>query len=174
MHPLSRGRHSSAYPASRSPCNMACVLTRVHWLPSVRRPTMTSVPASTPCRWAHGLGEAGWGEDDHGLLGLFPVSVWEGPAGAECEGCADHPCRPEGPAQGAVLCVARGLPVTQSSKVGSQGGVSGPALVWMSLLPRALRHHLTPPGLQDSYLASLCPLGRDLTWVGGPVTAPRG
>lgn len=152
---------------------MACGLTRVHWVPSVRRPTMTSVPASTPYRWAHGLGEAGWGEHGRCLFCPFPVSVWEGPAGAECEGCADHPRRPEGLAQGAILCVARGLPVAQGSKVGSPGGMSGPALVWMPLLPTALRHHQMPPGLRDSCLVSLCSLGRVLTWVGGSSYCPK-
>lgn len=132
---------------------------------------MTSVPASTPCRWAHGFGEAGGGVcvGGHGcpLLRLFPVSVWEGPAGAEREGRADHPRRPEGPAQGAVLRVARGLPVAQGSKVGSPGGVRGPALVGMTLLPRALRRRrLLLPGLQDSCL------GPDLGW--GLVSVPRG
>lgn len=73
---------------------------------------------------------------------LCPVSVWEGPAGVEREGRPDHPRRPEGPAQRAILCVARGLPVAQGSKVGSLRGMSGPALFWMLLVTRAKM----PPG----------------------------
>lgn len=46
------GTHTSA--SCRSPYGKACRPTQVCWQPFAKKQTMTSVPASTHCRWAWG------------------------------------------------------------------------------------------------------------------------
>lgn len=119
---------SHALVSCRSPSGRACRPTRVPWQPSVRRQTTISEPASTPCRCAgRKLAVVGW---DRGQLPLnphtlCPVPARARPAGAERSGCADHTSRPQGPAQGALLCVAGGLPAAPGPEVDGAGRRSG-------------------------------------------------
>lgn len=120
-----------ALASCRSPYGRACRLTQVPWQLSVRRQTMISVPASTPCRWAEGswLWWVGQGAASLTPHTLCLVPAWTGPAGAECSGRADHTSWPQGPAQRALLCVAGGLPAAPGPEVDGVGRTNG----WASL-----------------------------------------
>lgn len=73
------------------------------------------------------LAVVGWSREQLPLTSHTPcpVPAWAGPARAECSGCADHTSWRQGSAQGALLCVARGLPVASSPEVSGVGRMSG-------------------------------------------------
>lgn len=67
---------------------------------------------------------------------LCPVPARARPAGAECPGRADHTSRPQGPAQGALLRVAGGLPAAPGPEVGGWQREGGPGSAWTSVVPQ--------------------------------------
>lgn len=78
-----------------------------------------------------GVGQGAAASQPHTLC---PVPARARPAGAECSGRADHTSRPQGPAQGALLCVAGGLPAAPGPEVDgvAEGGAgqAQPGYLW--------------------------------------------
>lgn len=80
-----------------------------------QRPLHAS-PVSISC-WS-------WGQPSSPSLTPCPVPAQAGPAGTERSGRSEHAHWPEGSAEGALFCVAGGLPAAPGPEVGR------PALAW--------------------------------------------
>ena len=97
-------------------------------------------------RWAGGAGAAaGGGRAQPPLTAphtLCPVPARAGPAAAERAGRADHSRGSQGPAQGALLRVAGGLPAAPGAEVSRP---ASPASSRDRMLPRPWGHLASPP-----------------------------